>query len=85
MSDPTTATTESMLQELLQNVSSLQKEVTQLKKDNMPAMSKTYPQKRLRNGNKDIEGDKEVTRDGENNLSEGTGNSDAHEEEDARE
>ena len=87
MSDPTltTATTELMLQELLLNVSSLQKEVTQLKKDNMPATSRTYPQKRLRDGDKDVEGDTEATRDGKDNLSEGAGDSDAHKEEDAGE
>ena len=74
-----------MLQELLQNVSSLQTEVTQLKKDNMPATSRTYPQKRLCDGNKDVEGDTEATHDGENTLSEGAGDSDAHKEEDAGE
>ena len=46
----------------------------------MAATSKTYPQKRLRDGNKSVEGDTEATRDGKNNLSEGTGDNDAHEE-----
>ena len=85
MSDPTPATTESMLQELLQNVLSLQKEVTQLKKDNMPATSRTYPQKRLCDGDKDVEGNTEATRNGKDNLNEGAGDSNAHEEEDAGE
>ena len=83
MSDPnvTTATTESMLKELLQNVSFLQKEVTELKKDQ--EMDKTtdkngnHPQKHPCNGDKGLEGDTEATYHGEDNLSEDESDSDA--------
>ena len=86
MSDPnsTETTTESILKELLQSVLSLQKEVTELKKDRekdmMAATNRSYPQKRPCDGNEGIEGDTGITCNCEDNLSERESDSDALED-----
>ena len=86
MSDPnaTTASTESILKELLESISSLQKEVTELKKDRevdkMTDKNGNHPQKCPRDGDKGLEGDTEAARHGKANLNEGETDSDAQEE-----
>ena len=76
MSDPEPKNTESLLKELLGTVSSLQKEVSELKEENqMIATSRTYPKKRPRDGDAGAGLTTEGTRDGED-----TSNDSEHEE-----
>ena len=76
MSDPEPKNTESLLKELLGTVSSLQKEVSELKEENrMIATSRTYPKKRPRDGDAGDGLTTEGTRDGED-----TSNDSEHEE-----
>jgi len=69
-----------MLKELLGPISTLQKEMTELKKDRVTTTNRTYPQRRPRNSSRDAA---EGTHDGEEISSEheGNRNSDANEEE----